>query len=206
MRKWTTTGILVGAVVSGALLEPPAARAQGASAGLSGTAVRPYLESFPLPNSRALGTTRGELVTVGTRTTDEHYVMARLDRQFGPDSRAFVHYTFDDGEVVNPSRVNTGETTKTRVHFLTVEHDAVRGSNFVNRAQFGLSRSRLDGFDYVLEGARLPRQTFTEITRGIGAIAVTGLAPWGGNTTNPKLQTFAVGVHLSGSTSTRAVW
>jgi hypothetical protein len=153
-------------------------------------AIRPYLQSFPLPNGRALGTTRGEYVTVSTRKTDEHYAMLRLDRQFGPGSRAFVRYTFDDGEVVNPGRVNTGETTKTRVHFVTVEHDAVRGSNFVNRAQFGLTRSRLDGFDYVLDGATLPRQTFTDITRGIATISVTGLAPWGGNTTNPKLQTF----------------
>ena len=153
-------------------------------------AVRPFLESFPLPNGRALGATRGEFVTVSTRTTREHYAMARLDRQFGPGARAFVRYTFDDGEVVNPNRVNTGETTKTRVHFLTVEHDAVRGSHFVNRAQFGLTRSRLDGFDYALPGAVLPRQTFTDITRGIGAVAVTGLSPWGGNTTNPKLQTF----------------
>jgi hypothetical protein len=153
-------------------------------------AVRPYLESFPLPNGRALGTTRGEFSRISARTTDEHYAMARLDRQFSPGSRIFARYTFDDGEVVNPSRVNTGETTKTRVHFLTVEHDAVRGSNFVNRAQFGMSRSRLDGFDYVLEGASLPRQTFTDITRGIATISVTGLAPWGGSTTNPKLQNF----------------
>jgi hypothetical protein len=153
-------------------------------------AVRPFLESYPLPNGRPLGTTRGEYLTVGTRTTDEHYAMIRLDRQFGPGSRAFARYTFDDGEVVSPSRVNTGETTKTRVHFLTVEHDAVRGSNFVNRLQFGLTRSRLDGFDYTLSGVTLPRQTFTDITRGIATISVTGLAPWGGSTTNPKLQTF----------------
>jgi hypothetical protein len=153
-------------------------------------AVRPYLESFPLPNGRALGTTRGEFSRITDRTTDEHYAMARLDRQFSPGSRVFARYTFDDGEVINPSRVNTGETTKTRVHFLTVEHNAVRGSNFVNRAQFGLSRSKLDGFDYVLEGVTLPRQTFTDITRGIATISVTSLAPWGGSTTNPKLQTF----------------
>jgi hypothetical protein len=153
-------------------------------------AVRPYLASFPLPNGRALGTTRGEFTRVSTRTTEEHYAMARLDRQFSPGARVFARYTFDDGEVINPSRVNTGESTKTRVHFLTVEHDAVRGSNFVNRAQFGMSRSRLDGFDYVLDGASLPRQTFTDITRGIATISVTGLAPWGGSTTNPKLQNF----------------
>ncbi len=155
-------------------------------------AVRPYLQSYPLPNGRALGTTRGEHVRVGSRVTDEHYAMLRFDRQFGPGSRIFARYTFNDGEVENPSRVNTGEITKTRLQYLTVEHNAVRGAGFVNRLQFGMTRSRLDGYDYVLDGVpALPRQSFTDVTRGIGTIAVTGLAAWGGNTTNPKYHRFA---------------
>lgn len=155
-------------------------------------AVRPFLQSYPAANGRALDANRGEYVTVGTRTTDEHYAMLRLDRQFGPGSRVFARYTFNQGEVENPSRLNTGEITKTRLQYLTVEHNAVRGAAFVNRLQFGMTRSRLDGYDYVLGGApSLPRQSFTDVSRGIGTIAVTGLAAWGGNTTNPKYHRFA---------------
>lgn len=154
-------------------------------------AVRPYLQSYPDPNGRALDANRGEHVRVSDRVTDEHYAMLRLDRQFGPGSRLFARYTFNDGEVNNPSRVNTGEITKTRLQFLTVEYNLVRGAGFVNRLQFGMTRSRLDGFDFVLEGVSLPRQTFTDISRGIGTISVTGLSAWGGNTTNPKFHRFA---------------
>lgn len=155
-------------------------------------AIRPFLLSYPTANGRSLDANRGEYVQVGTRTTKEHYAMARVDRQFGPGSRVFARYTFDDGRVDNPSRVNTGETTKTRSQYLTVEHNAVRGAGFVNRLQFGMTHVALDGYDYVLDGITLPRQTFTDVSRGIATIAVTGLATWGGSTTNPKIHRFGV--------------
>ena len=116
--------------------------------------------------------------------------MARVDHQFSGGSSIFARYTFDDGEVDDPSRLNTGALTKTRVQFLTVEHTALRGASFMNRVQFGYSRSRLDGIDYALDGFDLPQTTFTDVTRGIGAIAVTGLSAWGGETTNPKFHQF----------------
>jgi hypothetical protein len=152
--------------------------------------IRPYLESYPLPNGQAFGTTRGEYITSRTRATDEHYAMGRVDHQFSGNSMVFARYTFDDGEVDDPSRLVTGEITKTRVQFLTIGHTAIRGASFLNRFQFGYSRSRLDGFDYALDGFDLPRTTFTDVTRGIGTIGVTGLSGWGGETTNPKFHRF----------------
>ena len=152
--------------------------------------VRPYILSFPRANGRALDANRGEYATVSERVTREHYAMLRLDHQLSPSSRVFARYTFDEGKVVNPNRVNTGEITKTRLQFLTFEHSHVRGSGFVNRAQVGVSSSKLDGFDFVLPGSELPRTTFTDIDRGIGTIAVTGLSPWGGSATNPKFHEF----------------
>jgi hypothetical protein len=117
-------------------------------------------------------------------------MMARVDHQFSGGPSIFARYTFDDGEVDDPSRLNTGGLTKTRVQFLTVEHTALRGASFMNRLQFGYSRSRLDGIGYALEGSNLPQTTFTDVTRGIGAISVTGLSGWGGETTNPKFHRF----------------
>jgi hypothetical protein len=152
--------------------------------------IRPFLESYPLPNGEAFGTTRGEFIQPRTRTTDEHYLMARVDHQFSSGSSVFARYTFDDGEVSDPSRLNTGGLTKTRVQFLTIEHQAIRGASLMNRVQFGYSRSRLDGIDYVIDGFTLPRTTFTDVTRGIGAIGVTGISGWGGETTNPKFHQF----------------
>jgi hypothetical protein len=154
-------------------------------------AIRPYLLSFPLPNGAALDAQRGEYVTVGVRDTSEHYAMIRVDRQFGPGSQVFARYTYNKGTVNDSAvRLNTGESSNTWLQYFTGEHTWVHGARFVNRAQFGLTSSRLDGFDYVLDGFELPRISFTDFDGGIAAIAVTGLAGWGGSTTNPKYHRF----------------
>jgi Carboxypeptidase regulatory-like domain/TonB-dependent Receptor Plug Domain len=153
-------------------------------------AIKPYLDSFPLPNGQAFGTTRGEYSRVDERATDEHYIMGRVDHQLAAGSQLFVRYTLDDAQVDDPSRLNTGARLKTRVQFVTVEHTQVRGSSLLNRVQFGFTRSRLDGVDYLLDGFTMPRTTFTDIDRGIAAITVTSLSAYGGDTTNPKFHRF----------------
>jgi hypothetical protein len=163
----------------------------GVRSGPVAAAIKPWLDAYPLPNGAALGATRGELRRVGTRNTDEHYVMGRVDQQISQGSQLFVRYTFDDGQVDDPSRLNTGARIKTRTQYLTAEHTAVRGSSFFNRFQFGFTRSRLDGVDYLLDGTPpMPRTTFTDIDRGILVLGVTGLAVLGGDTTNPKFHRF----------------
>jgi carboxypeptidase family protein/TonB-dependent receptor-like protein len=152
--------------------------------------IAPFLNSYPMPNGAAFGTTRGEFGRVDQRKTDEHYVMGRVDHQLTQGQQLFVRYTMDDGQVDDPSRLNTGALTKTRVQFVTAEHTWVRGSALLHRVQFGFTRSRLDGVDYVLPGETLPRTTFTDIDRGILVLSVTGLSPYGGESTNPKFHRF----------------
>ena len=160
-------------------------------AGLVAAAIRPWLEAYPLPNGAALGATRGEYRRIDNRSTDEHYVMGRIDQQIANGSQVFVRYTFDDGQVDDPTRVNTGARIKTRTQYVTAEHTQLKGSSFLNRVQFGFTRSRLDGVDYMLDSAApMPRTTFTDIDRGILVLSVTGLGALGGDTTNPKFHRF----------------
>ena len=152
---------------------------------------RSILEGYPEPNSTVLDAQRAQFVRQDQRETDEHYFVGRLDHRFSPNSSLFGRYTFNQGEVTDPERVNTGAVTKTRLQFTTLEHQAIRGAGLVNRLQFGYTSSKLDGFDYVLGGLNLPRTTFTDVDRGIAAIAITGLSTWGGSTTNPKFHEFS---------------
>ena len=154
-------------------------------------AVRPYLEAFPRANGTVLDAQRAEYVRQDTRGTDEHYAVTRIDHQVSAATTVFGRYTFNDGEVENPNRVNSGEVTRTRFQFLTLQHQIVRGAGFVNRAQLGYTSSRLDGYDFVLDGLSLPRQSFSDTDRGIGALAISGLSAWGGSTTNPKFHRFS---------------
>jgi len=156
------------------------------------SAIRPWIDSYPLPNDGVFfGTTRGEYERVGQRKTDEQYAMGRIDHQLAKGQQLFVRYTLDDAKQDDPSAgVIAGSRLKTRTQYLTTEHTWVRGSSFLNRAQFGLTRSRLDGVDYLLSGFSMPQTTFTDIDRGLAAISVSGLAPLGGNTTNPKFHIY----------------
>ena len=161
----------------------------------AGPAIKPYLDAYPLPNGRVLDAQRAEFVQQNQRTTNENYVVTRLDHQFSSNSSIFARYTFDQGQVTDPSRVNTGAITKTRLQFLTVEYQLIKGAGFINRIQFGSTGSDLDGYDYVLDGITLPRTTFTDISRGIGGITVGSsssaiLSAWGGSGTNPKFHKF----------------
>lgn len=152
--------------------------------------VKPYLDSYPVANGRVLDAQRAEYVTQTQRSTDEHYMVARLDHQLTRGLSVFGRYTYNKGEVSNPNRVNTGENTRTKLQFVTTEFQAIRGSGLVNRTQVGFTSSKLDGTDFVLDGITLPRTSFTSFDRGIGALTVTGLSAWGGSTTNPKFHDF----------------
>ena len=152
---------------------------------------RQFLESYPEPNSTVLDAQRAQFVRQDETDTTEDYMVARIDHRFSANSSIFARYTFNEGDVTDPLRVNTGQVTKTRLQFTTLEHQTVRGAGLVNRLQFGYTSSSLDGFDYVLDGLTLPRTTFTDLDRGIGAIAITGVNAWGGSTTNPKFHKFS---------------
>jgi hypothetical protein len=162
-----------------------------ARAGTVAAAIRPWLESYPLPNSDVtFGTTRGEYRRVAQRQTDENYVMGRVDHQLAAGQQLFVRYTLDDATLDDPAGLITGSQLKTRTQYATAEHTLVRGSAFLNRTQFGFTRSRLDGVDYLLDGFTMPRTTFTDINRGLATISVTGLGALGGDTTNPKFHIY----------------
>lgn len=152
----------------------------------------PFMLSYPVPNGRAIDDNRGEFIRQDNRETVEDYAVVRADAQLSANQSAFVRYTHDVGQVTNPVRVTTGEKIRTQVQFMTASHQWIKGSALINRAQLGVTRSQLDGFDYAYDGISLPRTTFTDINRGIAAIAVSGgIAPWGGSTTNPKIHQFA---------------
>jgi Carboxypeptidase regulatory-like domain/TonB dependent receptor-like, beta-barrel/TonB-dependent Receptor Plug Domain len=160
-------------------------------AGAAAPAIRPWLDSYPMPNTGVtFGTQRAEYLRIDERATDEHYAMARIDHHLSASNQIFVRYSFDDAQVDDPSGLIAGSRIKTRTQYLTAEHTWLKGSAFLNRLQFGYTRSRLDGVDYLLEGFSMPQTTFTDITRGLAAVSVTGLNALGGDTTNPKFHIF----------------
>ena len=155
--------------------------------------IRPWLLAFPEANGPAIDANRGAFNLVTNRDTDENYLTMRVDQKLSAGSQLFVRYTYNDANVDDPAvRASTpAPFIKTRLQYLTAEHNMVHGSNLFNKFQFGFTRSRLDGYDYARDGAPpLPASTFTSYDDGLPTITVTGLSPLGGDTTNPKFHRF----------------
>lgn len=156
--------------------------------------VRPWVDVYPLPNGALLDANRGDYLRELIDTTREDYGVVRIDQQLAPGSMIFARYTFSDGEKDEPGAVATGGYTTTRAQYLTVEHSATRGSNFLNRVQFAFSRSDMSQIEYLMDGVTLPQMTFTEINRpgSMGIVSVSGLSGIGGISTSgiPKFHTF----------------
>ena len=171
----------------------PSSLVRSGGAGAIAPAIMPWLLSFPEANGPAIDANRGAYNLVTTRKTDEDYLTSRVDQKLRNGSEFFVRYTYDDANVDDPSgtSLDAGSYVKTRLQYLTVEHNAVPTSHFLNRFQFGFTRSRLDGYDYLRDGApALPANTFTSYNDGLPTITITGLSALGGDTTNPKFHNF----------------
>jgi hypothetical protein len=171
----------------------PSDLVRSGGAGAINPAILPWLLSYPQANGPAIDANRGAFSLVTTRKTDESYVTMRVDQKLSPASQLFVRYTFNDSNVVDPggTSLDAGSNTKTRLQYLTTEHNWVVRPDLVNRFQFGFTRSRLDGYDSPREGApSLPSATFTSYNDGLPTLTITGLSALGGDTTNPKYHRF----------------
>lgn len=171
----------------------PSELVRSGGAGAINAAIQPWLLAYPQANGPAIDANRGAFNLVSTRKTDESYVTLRVDQKLSPTQQFFARYTYNDSAVTDPggTSVDAGSNTKTRLQYLTAEHNWVRGTSLVNRFQFGFTRSRLDGFDSARPDApALPATTFTSYDDGLPTLTITGLSALGGDTTNPKYHRF----------------
>src|SRR5262245_4780524 len=171
----------------------PSQLVRSGGAGAINPAILPWLLAYPEGNGPAIDANRGAFNLVTTRDTSENYLSSRVDQKLSAGSQVFVRYTYNDSNVDDPggTSLDAGSFTKTRLQYLTAEHNAVPRSTLLNRLQFGFTRSRLDGYDYAREGAPpLPADSFTSYHDGLPTLTITGLSALGGDTTNPKFHRF----------------
>ncbi|MBI4483068.1 MAG: TonB-dependent receptor [Acidobacteria bacterium] len=154
-------------------------------------AVRPYLEAYPVPNRPDRPDGTAQFVTANTPTTDQDFLTGRIDHNFSASDSLFGRYTFDDAENfrAGDEGFNTGSRARTRNQFFTVEETHIFSPGLINTAQFSFNRTNLDFFDLPLEGYTFPggKISFSDVTDAVGIISVSGLATWGGGSTNPKI-------------------
>ncbi|MSO21521.1 MAG: TonB-dependent receptor [Acidobacteria bacterium] len=161
-------------------------------------AMRSYVEAYPLPNVTCAGATcqgpldradgTGQISYAQGERTNQNYETVRLDHRFSDSDSFFGRFTIDGADQLTPG-FSTDENSTTANRFNTIEETHIFSATLLSRTHFSFNRTNIQGFDTLQDGFQYPNGFDSFDGSGIlGKITVTGLAGWGGSSTNPKKQ------------------
>jgi hypothetical protein len=176
-------------------------------------AVQPYLDLYPLPNGRDLGSGIGQYSYPFTRVTRENFLQGRLDVELTAKDSLFVRHTYDGAHQLLPTATGVITTTSfpqffttntSGNQFFTAEEKRTFSQRLLNSARFSTS---------VLTFEQRPANTlarplaFFPSAPFMGTIAVGGLSQVGNDNIAPSTQnitywtwsddlTYTMGKHL----------
>ena len=180
----TTTSIVPNADMHRGIL--PANR--GGNVGVD-PRIKPYLDTYPLPNSKDNGDGTGDFVFNNARPTNEDYFMVKLDHQIGASDSLFGRYTFDQATKSTLQNQGLwGLGGRSRSQFFTLEEKKIINSSLLNIARFAFNRTQSNDAHFRNTIAQLP-ESLNFITlpgRDIGEIRVSGMSFWGPSTGDGK--------------------
>jgi outer membrane receptor protein involved in Fe transport len=105
-------------------------------------AIRPFLDTYPLPNGRSLGAGVGELISPVSVVTDENYFITRVDHRLDESQNLFGRFTFDNGSRVNPDELPlTNGTIFTRTRYSTIQYQRIFTPQFLATTRVAYNRS-----------------------------------------------------------------
>jgi hypothetical protein len=112
-------------------------------------AIQPYLDLYPLPNGRDFGDGRAEYFSSPSKTTDEHYGVARIDHRFSDRHSLFGRYTIDHADVDSPDSIGTVSTllNRSRTQYVTLQETALLSPTTINALTLAYNRSTIEEFN-----------------------------------------------------------
>ena len=165
-----------------------------ARAGAINPVVRPYLDLYPLPNGRDLGTGIGQYTYSSNRATRENFLQGRVDMELSDRDLLFVRYTHDGSDQQYPLSTGTLQTTgfpqfftigTSGNHFFTAEEKRTFSPTLLNTARF--SASVLTYEQHPGNTLAQPLSFFSEAPF-MGTIQIAGLSQLGNDTISPSTQ------------------
>ena len=140
------------------------------------SAVRPYLDAYPLPNGAELGGGLAAYSFPFGQAVDQDYFQARLDQNVGERDQLFLRYTFDKASQFLPTDFpQFPRTFVSQNQFATAEYRRVFSPTTLATFRLGYSRTRI-GQDVLAEVDLPPFVPGREI---MGAIDVGGIPRFG---------------------------
>ena len=150
------------------------------------SAVKPFLDSYPLPNARNFGNGTAEFVRAQSFPTNERFFTVRVDHTFSVKDSIFGRYSFDNATRAMEQSFNTHNNNATRFQYAALGETRVFSPQVINTFLMGFKRSILSQFQSAIQGFTFPKQSFTTFPDAFGNLRVTGLSDWGGSTTYPS--------------------
>jgi len=148
--------------------------------------VKPFLDSYPLPNGASISADVSEFAEPRNRVTNHDFWAGKIDHHFSESDSLAGRFVYDNTDRENPDSLNTGELFLTRSRFVNVEHVHIFSPILLSKTMVAFNRTNIAIQDFAIPGAVFPRTTFSELTDGFGNFSVSGWSGWGGGTTNPK--------------------
>jgi len=119
-----------------------------ARSGTVSPVVRPYLDLYPLPNGRDLGSGIGQYTYEFARVTRENFLQGRIDMALSDKDLLFVRHTYDGSRQVSPVASGVIQTTglpqfftnsTSGNHFFSAEAKRTVTNNLLNTARVSAS-------------------------------------------------------------------
>ena len=148
-------------------------------------AVKPFLDSFPLPNGQIFSSGTGEFTRPFGLPTNENFVMGRIDQRFSDKDSLFGRYTFDNANQVGPQNFNSTLNSNSRDQYITLGETHVFSPQLLNILLLAFNRSLLNQVSPAIPGFTYPLKTFTAFTIPLPTMAITTLSGWGANAIAP---------------------
>src|SRR5688572_29355604 len=145
------------------------------------SAVKPYLDEFPLPNGASLGGGLAEYAFGFNRQIAQHFFQGRVDKNWTNQHQFFARYTFDDADQQLPTDFpQFPRSFRSRNQFFTAEHRFIQSSTTVHTFRLGFSRTRIG--QQVEANTTQPLQPFVPGRELVGNIDIGGIPRFGPQT------------------------
>ncbi len=148
--------------------------------------VKPYMDSYPLPNNpdRADGT--AQFADTTTQPTNENFWTVRVDHRFSDKDSLFGRFNKEDSDRATPS-MNALDVLSTGNRFMTLEETHILSPALLNRTLLSFNRTNYGDINVPRPGRSFPLTTFTDNQLAMGILTVTTLSGWGGGGTTPRI-------------------
>ncbi|HEU4712589.1 MAG TPA: TonB-dependent receptor [Pyrinomonadaceae bacterium] len=145
------------------------------------SAVKPYLDEFPLPNGVNLGGGLAEYNFGFNRQVVQHFLQGRVDQNWNNQHQFFARYTFDDADQQLPTDFpQFPRSFRSRNQFVTVEDRFIQSSATIHTFRLGFSRTRIG--QQVEANTTQPLQPFVPGRELVGNIDIGGIPRFGPQT------------------------